>query len=181
MKKITAEWLRKAEADYRLAVKLSRGSEPFQDQLCFHCQQAAEKYLKSLLVERGKSAPRIHILRDLLAYLLPQIPSLRSLDRGLKFLTRFAVAIRYPGDNATKRQSESALRWAKRVRSETYAIFGVKRLESREGNSQGPGHFPLGAGQFKCLCRNANVPWPLITWPPGKNSMAVRSDRPRRE
>ena len=53
MKKLTAEWVRKAEADYRLAVKLGRGSEPFHDQRCFHCQQATEKYLKALMEELG--------------------------------------------------------------------------------------------------------------------------------
>ena len=78
MKKLTAEWLRKAEADYRLAAKLFHGSEPFPDQLCYHCQQAAEKFLKALLVEVGKPVPRTHILRDLQSLLLPHHPSLRS-------------------------------------------------------------------------------------------------------
>ena len=47
MKKLTREWVRKAEADYRLAAKLAADKESFYDQLCFHCQQAAEKYLKA--------------------------------------------------------------------------------------------------------------------------------------
>jgi HEPN domain-containing protein len=45
MKRATREWIRKAEADYRLAEVIAHGSEPFHDQLCFHCQQSAEKYL----------------------------------------------------------------------------------------------------------------------------------------
>src|SRR5438067_9384262 len=36
----------------------------------------------------------------------------------------------------------------------------------------------FGAGQFKCRCRNAYVPWPWITWPPTKNSISVRSAMP---
>jgi HEPN domain-containing protein len=108
--------VRKAEADYRLAVKIGRGSDPFHDQLCFSCQQSSEKYLKALLEELGLAIPHRHILRDLLALLLPHA-SLRPLQRGLKFLTRFAVGIRYPGLSATKRQTRSALRWAERVRS----------------------------------------------------------------
>ena len=35
-----------------------------------------------------------------------------------------------------------------------------------------------GAGQFRCLCRNWNVPTPWISWPPLKNSISVRSPRP---
>ena len=39
MKKLTREWVRKAEADYRLAVTVHRSAEPFHDAVCFHCQQ----------------------------------------------------------------------------------------------------------------------------------------------
>jgi HEPN domain-containing protein len=41
---------------------------------CFHCQQAAEKYLKALLVERSRPVPRTHILADLVDLLLPTTP-----------------------------------------------------------------------------------------------------------
>ena len=103
MKRATREWVRKAEAGYRLAAKLGRGSEPFQDQLCFPCQQSSEKYLKALLEELGHSIPHTHALGDLLALVLPSHTSLRPLQRGMNYRTRFAVGIRYPGDNATKR------------------------------------------------------------------------------
>src|SRR5713101_6788542 len=109
MRKLTREWVRKAEADYRLAAKLARGNESFHDQLCFHCQQASEKYLKALLQELGQAIPRTHILRDLLDLLVPHYAELSSLRRGVKFLTRFAVGTRYPGENASKRQARAAL------------------------------------------------------------------------
>src|SRR5262249_6727663 len=103
MKKMTREWVRKAEADYRLAVQTAAGSEPFPDQVCFHCQQSAEKYLKALLEELGLSVPRTHVLNQLLALLLPYHPSLGSHHRGLTFLTKFAVGARYPLFHSTKR------------------------------------------------------------------------------
>lgn len=124
--------MRKAEADHRLAVQISRGDEPFYDQMCFHCQQSVEKYLKALLEERGQSIPYTHILRDLLALLLSHHPSLRSFQRGLKFLTRFAVGTRYPGQNATKRQAQAALRWAERVRTECRTLLNVKPPRQRK-------------------------------------------------
>ena len=116
MKRMTREWVRKAEADYRLAAKLAKESESFHDQLCFHCQQSAEKYSKALLQELGLGIPRTHILRDILDLLIPHHDELRSLRRGVKFLTRFAVGTRYPGERASKRQAAAALRWAGRVR-----------------------------------------------------------------
>jgi len=132
MKKLTREWVRKAEADYRLAAKLTRGSEPFHDQLCFHCQQSAEKYLKALLQELGNPIPRTHILRDLLTLIVPHHVALRSLQRGVKFLTRFAVETRYPGESANKRQAKAAFRWAGHVREATRAILGIGRARRKK-------------------------------------------------
>jgi HEPN domain-containing protein len=116
MKRTTREWVRKAESDFRLATVIAWGTEPFHNEQCFHCQQSAEKYLKALLEEGGLAVPRTHLLKDVLALLLPHHPSLAGLRRGLTFLTRFAVETRYPGDNASKRQAASALRWAGKVR-----------------------------------------------------------------
>jgi HEPN domain-containing protein len=138
MKRPTREWLRKAESDYRLAARIAQGSEPFHDQLCFHCQQAGEKYLKGLLEELGLPVPKIHDLDRLLSLLLPHHPSLRSQRRGLVFLTSFGVAIRYPGENATKRQAVSALRWAGRVRDACRALLGIG--PPRRRHVSGPFH-----------------------------------------
>jgi HEPN domain-containing protein len=82
--------------------------------------------LKALLEEQGLSIPYTHILRDLIALLSPFYPSLRSLQRGSKFLTRFAVGTRYPGYNASKRQAQAALRWAERVRTTCRPLLGIK-------------------------------------------------------
>src|SRR4051812_15496077 len=107
MKRLTREWVRKAEADYQFAVRAARRSDPFYDQRCFLCQQAAEKYLKALLEELGQPVPRTPTLHQLLGLLRPPRPPLRPFSRGLRFLTRFAVATRYPGARATKRQAVS--------------------------------------------------------------------------
>jgi hypothetical protein len=53
------------------------------------------------------------------------IPSLRSLTRGLSFLSQFAVETRYPGDDATGRQAMAALRWMERARTETRRLLGI--------------------------------------------------------
>jgi HEPN domain-containing protein len=125
MKKTTREWVRKAEADYLAAGKLARASVPLHDQSCFFFQQATEKYLKALLEELGLPIPHTHVLKDLLALLCPHHPSLAPLRRGLTFLTRFAVGTRYPGDNATKRQVQAALRWADKARTAARALLGL--------------------------------------------------------
>jgi HEPN domain-containing protein len=125
MKRTTAEWVKKAEADFQFAARGLRGADPFHDQRRFLCQQSAEKYLKALLEEAGQPIPRTHVLRDLLALLSPHYPPLRPFARGLKYLTRVAVGVRYPGDHASKRQTEAALRWAGRVREACRTVLGL--------------------------------------------------------
>src|SRR5690348_8633473 len=97
MKRAAREWVRKAEADYRLAAKLGRGSDPFHDQLCFHCQHSSEQYLKALLDELGEPIPHPHALSAVVALVDPGYTTLRPLRRRMNFLTRFAVRPRYPG------------------------------------------------------------------------------------
>jgi HEPN domain-containing protein len=125
MKRLTAEWIRKAEADFQAAEELADHRPPLHDVVCFHCQQAAEKYMKALLVEAGVAVPRTHNLIALLPLLVHRHPSFRSFRRGLDFLTRFAVETRYPGDSATKRQAQAAVRWAKKVCATCRMILGI--------------------------------------------------------
>lgn len=117
--------MRKAEGDFIAIRKLARGTEPAHDATCFHCQQAAEKYLKALLEELSRTVPRTHHLVALLHLLLPHHGSLSRLRRGLDFLTRFAVDTRYPGDDATKRQAAAAERWAGKVRDTCRKLLGL--------------------------------------------------------
>jgi HEPN domain-containing protein len=125
MKKLTREWVRKAEADYRGARRLVPSRPPVHDLVCFCCQQCAEKYLKGLLEEDGLIVPRTHNLEDLLDRLVTAYPELNSLRRGCKYLMRFAIDARYPGFRTTKRQSASALRWSERIRQEARKLLGV--------------------------------------------------------
>ncbi len=122
----TLEWVRKAEADFRGAGILAQKKPPLHDLVCFHCQQCAEKYLKALLEELGIAVAKTHDLDKLLTVLQSHHPTLQTLRRGLLFLTDFAVDTRYPGDNATKRRAESALRWADKVRTAARTLLGLR-------------------------------------------------------
>jgi HEPN domain-containing protein len=101
------------------------------DGVCFHCQQCAEKYLKGLMEEIGLPIPKTHDLEQLLADLLVVHTSLRSLRRGGKFLTNFAVAVRYPGDDASKRQADSSLRWMEKFRMAARGLLGVATVRRK--------------------------------------------------
>ena len=132
MKRATREWLGKAEADFLGAKNLARSRPPLHDLVCFHCQQCAEKHLKGLLEELGIPVAKTHDLEQLLSVLLPHHPSLRSLKRGMRPLTEFAVDTRYPGNYATKREASRAMRWAERVRTAARVVLGVRDRGTRD-------------------------------------------------
>ena len=90
MKKLTAAWVKKAEADYVRAAKLARFLPDDHDGRCFSCQQAAEKYLKALLVELGLAVPRTHNLDDLHRLLHAHHPSALGSLMVFSFLLNIA-------------------------------------------------------------------------------------------
>jgi HEPN domain-containing protein len=125
MKRATRQWVRKAEGDLQVARDEAGVLHPVRDAVCFHCQQAAEKYLKALLQELGLPVPRTHDLEKLLLRLLPHDGTLGRLRRGLVTLSRYAVDCRYPGYNTTARKMHAALRLAVRARTELRARLGL--------------------------------------------------------
>ena len=125
MKRAAREWVRKAEHDFRGAKRMAAGNQPLYDLATFCCQQCSEKYLKALIEEMGGVIPKTHSLEKLLQVVAPHFPSLQRQKRGFRFLTKFAVETRYPGENATKRQTAAALIWVKRIRQECRALLGL--------------------------------------------------------
>jgi len=117
MKPETAEWIEKAEGDFRTAGREKNSAEyPNFDAACFHAQQCAEKYLKARLVEADKDFPKTHDLSAILNLVLPLEPSWESLREDLERLTDLGVEVRYPGTTADLEDTEEAMRTAQHVR-----------------------------------------------------------------
>ena len=51
LRDLVRDWLRKADLDCDVAARLVSEGDRFRDIVAFHCQQAVEKYLKSILVQ----------------------------------------------------------------------------------------------------------------------------------
>jgi HEPN domain-containing protein len=93
--------------------------------VCFHCQQAVEKYLKALLQELSLAFPKTHDFEKLLDFLVPHESSLNRLRRRVDALTVFAVEYRCPIVRAKSRQMQAALRTMERVRHEIRTLLGL--------------------------------------------------------
>jgi HEPN domain-containing protein len=59
-------WIDKAPQDLAAAEALMRNKPPLLYPVCFHCQQASEKYIKAFLTHRQIEFPKTHNIRDLL-------------------------------------------------------------------------------------------------------------------
>ncbi len=124
MRQLTREWIDKAEGDFQAAQTLWAGANPLYDAVCFHAQQCVEKYLKAWLAENHLNFPRTHDLEVLARLCLPSFTELAQHLIGLRFLTSFAVEIRYPGSSAQESDALRCLRAAEDVRAEVRARLG---------------------------------------------------------
>lgn len=97
-KKYVLRWCKKAESDLRAVRELLEAKTPLTDIICFHCQQAVEKYLKAFLTSQNIEAGRTHdigYLLDLCAKRDNDFLGLLEKEKASQ-LTDFAVDVRYP-------------------------------------------------------------------------------------
>lgn len=107
--RLVDEWLKKAEEDYQFAASVLETSA-FYAQICFHFHQAAEKYLKALIVARDLEFQKIHDLLVLLKLCSTVEPFFREIKDDCKFLNRFYIDTRYPVHWPTNYSNDEALK-----------------------------------------------------------------------
>lgn len=93
---LVREWLMAAQKDLDSARVLLRSDPPLLESGCFHCQQAAEKAFKAILLLNDQRPPRTHNLADLIGLCERWAPGLTDYESRCDWLTACAVDIRYP-------------------------------------------------------------------------------------
>ncbi|GHV45062.1 hypothetical protein AGMMS49546_30090 [Spirochaetia bacterium] len=90
------EWIILAERDLSTALHLANTMVPVPIEIvCFHCQQAAEKYLKSFLQLHGKTPSYIHDLIELRKQCEKYESKFSEVAENCKTLTAYGVQPRY--------------------------------------------------------------------------------------
>ena len=90
------QWIEKAEEDRLVVHQLMEANSSAMGAIGFHCQQAAEKFLKAFLIFHGIEPPRTHNIEFLLkqcSEIAVNFTSINPLN-----LTDYGVEARYPGD-----------------------------------------------------------------------------------
>jgi len=125
----------RARNDIGAARHLLDADKQMTDIICFHCQQAAEKYLKAWLHYRHEDVPRTHNLIELLALCERGDPEFsRISDVGV--LTHYAVEMRYAEDfhMPSTEEARRAVELANGVEKFVTPKFGDFDLSMPEGN-----------------------------------------------
>src|SRR5919108_1896932 len=112
------QWLDKAHKDLQAATILFNSDIEDYDNVGFHAQQAAEKFIKALLVRYQIEFPKTHsitVLRQLIAQVDQALAERLALADAL---TPYGVEFRYPGDFAplSHDQGTQALQLAAKTR-----------------------------------------------------------------
>ena len=125
---LIAEWFRFADADVDTVLLLKEMRPQHREIICYHCEQAVEKYLKGFLVSKEQIPPKIHDLTHLCNLCSEQNQDFASILPQCSYLKQFGVQPRYPKEmDISDANVEKAVKYALDVRD-----FSVI-VELREG------------------------------------------------
>ena len=105
---IVREWLAKADEDYNFAKINLEDDHKFYSQICFHFQQAAEKFLKAYIAAYDLEFEKIHNLIALLKICGKKDASLLSLMEQCELPNAAYIDTRYPVHWPTDYSKEKA-------------------------------------------------------------------------
>jgi HEPN domain-containing protein len=105
---IVEEWLRKADEDFFFAETNLKGGSEFYAQICFHFQQAAEKYLKTYIICKDLAFDKVHDLVHLLKTCSRFEAAFSALKEDCILLNTAYIETRYPVHWPTNYTKESA-------------------------------------------------------------------------
>jgi len=99
------QWIEIANNDLTAAQYLAKNMHPVSlEIICFHCQQAAEKYLKWVLVLHDIDPPKVHDLEELEKLCENIAPQFETIYEKCAVLTEYAVHTRYPDERRLEEQ-----------------------------------------------------------------------------
>ena len=93
---IIEEWIRKGKEDFEFARINFEEEKPFYAQICFHFQQAVEKYLKAYIIAKELDFRKIHDLPLLLKQCSLKDHEFKDFTEDCEYLSTFYIEARYP-------------------------------------------------------------------------------------
>lgn len=94
--KYVKSWFMRSDEDLALIEVLLKEESFFPNPICFHAEQAAEKYLKGFLAHREMHVRKVHDLEILVEDCKKVDQSFEEILDDARFLNQFYVESRYP-------------------------------------------------------------------------------------
>ncbi len=95
---LALQWIKIAERDLITAEQGLKTKIIVTESVCFHCQQAVEKYLKAFLVKHQIEFQKTHSIMTLINLCSKVDDSFKDKLSHADILTDYAVEIRYPDE-----------------------------------------------------------------------------------
>ncbi|MGC9319984.1 MAG: HEPN domain-containing protein [Armatimonadota bacterium] len=105
----------------------------YADGITHLCQQCVEKYLKAVLTAHDETHERSHDLVALGTRASRYTAAISEMYEELKVLSPFAVAVRYPGKDATAEDVERAVQTMERARLVLREALGLTSAPDEVG------------------------------------------------
>ncbi|MDI6734793.1 MAG: HEPN domain-containing protein [bacterium] len=106
---VVKEWIERADEDFGFASSSLEVGKYFA-QICFHFQQASEKYLKAFIIANGLEFRPIHNLLELLEICREKEPKIKEIEEDCRYLNPFYIDTRYPVHWPTHYDKETAIK-----------------------------------------------------------------------
>lgn len=133
----SSEWLEFAEMDLSAAEYLLSMRPLPVEIICFHCEQAAEKFLKAVLVQLGIEPPRTHDLIQLCKICSDTDERFGQLVDACVELTPYGVQTRYPSNmELDARDVDCALRECRHIQDFVRRELRVNREDRNDALSK---------------------------------------------
>lgn len=124
---LAKEWIRKAERDLDTAHLTLDNKPAYTDIICYHCQQAVEKYLKAYLVRLDTPFEKKHDLDYLIDLIAENNKEIEQFYDMVETLSGYAVEIRYPDDRTEPSIEEATAAYEIALSIKEYVVKMMKK------------------------------------------------------
>lgn len=116
-KELINNWIKKAEKDLLTAEHELSFPDAVTESICFHCQQAVEKYLKAYLIFLGIPFTKTHEIGELISKCENKDKEISAFKEEADKLTDYAIDVRYPEElfEPTLEEAKEAFEIAKKT------------------------------------------------------------------
>ena len=128
-KELINNWIKKAEKDLLTVEHELSFPDAVTESICFHCQQAAEKFLKAYLVFLGITFTKTHEIGELITKCEDKDKEISAFKEEADKLTDYAIDVRYPEKlfEPTLEEAKEAKKIAEKIRG-----FVLSRIAKSE-------------------------------------------------